>query len=353
MTDEIPSNDVVLEQPVVETTVETPKEKFDGLPKREALEEAMKIHREGKDIAEVRNPTTAEVKQVIQNEPEAPAEFSAAGKNAWKSKDVTGIQKEFRRIHDSRTAEISRAQKAEREAREEGKTWRELGDMAKPYIESRGAQGVTPQAAMMEALALINEFKKGDPQSVKAELKRIGIDLDRAPVPAATSLSKEVADEIKSLQEFKEEYKKEKETSIRNGWAQKFETAFDIMKAQKTRTGELVFPDLFDESEKGIKRATRIGSRTQDLDFQQEVLDRFPGADFTVLVREAYKAEYGRVSGEPVQVSEKNQQHIQKSRRAAAATPGRTAPRVSDSNLSGKLSNRAALIKAIELNREH
>lgn len=348
------TNEVRLEAPVAEQTVEE-KPKYDGLSNREALAEAVKIHRDGK---EPEQPTNAEVKEAVQSEIEPPSEFSKEGKEAWRRKDIPAIQKEYRRIHDARTAEITRAQRAEREAREatekernEAKTWRQLGDMAAPYIESRAKDGVTPQQAMMEALALINEFKKGDPATVKAELKKIGIDLDKAPAQAATSA---LDPKIEALQKTVDELKRDKEDQQLQKTVQTFEAIFQTLGSQKTRTGDPVFPDLLDNSEAGIQFARELGSLTQDQRFQAGVLRRFPDADLTVLVREAYKYLGGRVSGEPVKVStQSNQQHLQRSRRASAASPGRTAPRVNDSNLSGKLSNRAALRKALELHRGH
>jgi hypothetical protein len=345
-------NDVRLEAPVEEKTVEAPKEKFDGMSNREALEKAVSIHTESKEPLETKTqPTNAEVKEAVQADVEPPSEFSAAGKAAWRNKDVAAIQKEFRRIHDSRTAEITRAQRAEREAREEGKTWRELGKMAAPYIEARGQEGVTPDKAIMEALALINEFKKGDPATVKAELKRIGIDLDKAPAQGATPSTDP---KIEALLSTVEELKRDKEEQQFQKSVQHFDGIFSKLSSLKTRAGEPVFPDLLDNSQAGIDLAHEIGSLTRDQRFQAGVLRRFPNATFETVVQEAYKYAGGRVSGEPVKVSpQSNQQHIQKARRATSANPGRTASRVQDSNLSGKLSNRAALIKALELNREH
>lgn len=346
-------NDVRLEAPVPEQTVqETPK--FDGLSNRDALEKAVEIVRDGKEV----EPTRAEVKEAVQADIEPPSEFSKEGKEAWRRKDVFAIQKEYRRIHDARTAEITRAQRAEREAREiadrernEAKTWRDLGKMAAPYIEARGAEGVSPDKAIMEALALIQEFKKGDPATVKSELKKIGIDLDKAPSQTPTP-SRDP--KFETLLSTVEELKRDKDEQQFQKTVQTFDTIFQSLTSQKTRTGDPVFPDLLDNSETGIAFARELGSLTQDQRFRAGVLRRFPDADLTVVVREAYKYLGGRVSGEPVKVStQSNQQHLQRSRRAAAATPGRTAPRIDDSNLSGKLSNRAALKKAFELHRGH
>ncbi len=352
MTEETPSNDVVLSEPVAEKTIAP--EKFDGLSNREALKESIAYHREGKEPTQG-TPSTTAVQQAVDADIEPPQGFTKEAQEAWKRKDVPAIQKEYRRIREAGLQEISRAQAAERQARadvekerKEATTWRELGKIAAPYIEARGGEGVTPQQAMMEALALIQEFKKGDPASVKSELKKIGIDLDAAPKTAAQVITPE----IESLQKTVKELKDERENEKLQQTAQTFESAFTVLRSQKTRTGDPVFPDLLKYDDDGIEFARRLGSRTKDPYFQKQVLSRFPDADFTVLVREAYKAEYGRISGEPVQVSTKsNQQHTDKARRATAANPGRTAPRVNDSNLIGKLSNREAAAKAIEIHR--
>lgn len=341
--------------PVVTETVEAPQEeKFDKLSNRDAMEKAISEKREPRTIDEPKpeapaTPTAKEVKQVVADEPEPPSEFSADGKKAWKEKNITGIQKEYRRLHDSRTQEITRAQKAEREARMEGKTWRELGEKLKPYIEARGLEGVPPDKAMMEAIDLIQEFKRQNPATVKAELRKIGIDLDKAPDQSANSTPDPKLDTIQTRLDALE---REKAVNELKKVENVFATVFDTLGAQKNRTGEPVFPDLLDNSEEGKELARAIGSRTQDPAFQARILRRFPGADFTVLVREAYRAEGGRVSGEPVQVSTSNQKHIDKSRRAASSTPGRVVARNESSSLIGKLSRRAAIARAIEEDRE-
>lgn len=339
-----------------EVVQETPdKDLSDKLSTRAALEKAFE-EKGGRQQQEPRSektasePTRTEVKAAVEADLEPPSEFSIEAKKAWKAKDLPAIQREYARIHTARTQEISRAQQAEREAREDAKTWRELGKMAAPYIEARGQEGVTPQQAMMEALALIQEFKKGDPASVKAELKKIGIDLDAAPgqkIDSSTQAEKDALQKrLESVEAVIEEQKLQRTV-------QSFETVFTNLASQKTRTGDPVFPDLFDSSETGQQFARDIGSLTQDKRFQTGVLRRFPTADLTILVREAYKYLGGKVSGEPVQVSTETQtKHVEKSRRAAASTPGGLVRRNGSRELIGKLSNRAALEKAWE-EREH
>jgi hypothetical protein len=320
---------------------------FDKLSPREALEKAISEKRDTSRLEEpkqeVKQEASPQVKQAVQADLEPPAEFSAAGKEAWRNKDFAGVQKEFKRIHDSRTAEITRAQQAERQAREEGKTYRELAKMAAPYIEARGAEGVTPEKAIMEALALINEFKKADPRTVKAELSKIGINLDEAG-QANTDTT-----QISTLQERLERLEREKEAQDFRSTTQIFAQSINSLANLKTRTGEPVFPDFLDNSESGIQFARELGSLTKDERFQAGVLRRFPDADHVVLVREAYKYLGCRVSGEPVTVSKStNPQQIEKARRAAASTPGGVVSRSAQSSLVGKLSGRAAIQKALE-----
>jgi hypothetical protein len=349
MTNEEINNQPLLTEPVSETTVQEPQSAdFDKLSNREALKKSIEIHRSEQTTVDP-IPTQKEVARSVEDDSPPPAEFSAEAKEAWRRKDIPAIQKEFRRIHDSRTAEIIRAQQAERAAREEGKTYRELAKMAAPYIEARGSQGVPPEKAIMEALSLVNEFKKADPLTVKAELKKIGIDLDKAPTStAAASLDPK----IEALQQTVEELKRDKEEQQFAKTVQTFDTIFQKLTSEKTRTGESVFPDLLDNSEKGIEFARELGSLTNDQRFQAGVLRRFPDADLSVVVREAYKFLGGRVLSDGSRVSpQKSQDHLNKSRRAAAAIPGRVAPRTDDSNLVGKLSNRAALEKALEIHR--
>ncbi len=342
-------------QELQEVVTPAPEPKFDKMNNREALERAITEKRETQPSGterktEAPQPTKSEVKQAVEADLEAPAEFSAAGKQAWKDKNITGIQKEFRRIHDSRTAEISRAQTEARLAREEAKSYSDIDNFASEYVKERAKEGVPKGQAMREAFQLIYEFKKGDPSTVKAELKRIGIDLDAAPGAKSQPTEDPRYDH---LQKTVDSLIKEREDQKIGQIAQTFESVFSGMRSQVTRTGEPVFPDLLDYSEEGIEFARVLGSRTKDPYFIKRVRAQFPDADFSVLVREAYKSAGGRVQGEPVQVSKNNQQHIEKSRRAAASTPGRVVARNDASNLVGKLSRRAALARAIEEQREH
>lgn len=351
MTEETENKEVVTTNDIVE------EDKSDKLSNRDALEAAIsekrQVSEEAKPIATEQNITNKEIKQAVDADIQPPAEFSAAGKKAWAEKNLSEIQKEYARIHTARTQEITRAQRAEREAREDAKTWRELGKMAAPYIEARGQQGVTPQQAMMEALALIQEIKKGDPSSIKSELKKIGIDLDSQNSHSSTAKNFDDS-KINTLQERLERLESERENQRIQTLAITYDNVFKKVISEKTRTGETVFPDLLDNSEKGIEFAKELGSLTQDQRFQAGVLRRFPDADLSTVVKEAYKYLGGKVAGESVTVSpENNTTHIVKSRRAAASTPGGIVKRNDPSSLIGKLSARAALARALEEQQEH
>jgi hypothetical protein len=352
------SNLVNMSEPVAETTVEEPKSNFDGLSNRDALKQAIDMHSEGKEPGEL--PTKSEVKQAVQEEVDAPPGFSKEGVEAWRRKDIGAIQKEFRRIHDARTVEVSRAQTAERRAREEAerekaqvRPIRELAEKVRNYLSVRGEEEIPDEVKIAQALQLVSEMKKRDGTAIKAELRKLGIDLDRASETTA-ALPPEVSEKLSSLQQVADEYKRDKEEQHFRSTVQTFDTIFKNLTSQKTRTGETVFPDLLDNSEPGIEFARELGSLTRDERFQAGVLRRFPDATLEVVVREAYKYLGGRVSGESSRVSpQQNQNHLQRSRRASAASPGRSTPRVNDSNLNGKLSSRAALAKALEMHRGH
>lgn len=353
-------------------TPDQPQEKPDGAApeikeletRKDAIRKAVEKHGDPrpKDITSaIKDEGSA--KPAATKEPqvstvEAPQEFSATGKEAWKKGDIAGIQSEYRRIHDLRTRELSRAQTEAKNAREaaakETQTWKEFAQKVKPYIEARGQEGVTPETAIIEAMNLVQAFKSSDPATAKAELKRIGIDLDapttKGAVPA--SLPPEVETKLNSLQEFIDNAKREKETQKFQQLSGVFNSVFEKMGKDKNRTGEPVYLDLSDNSEEGIALAKRLGSFALNPEFQAGVLRRFPGADFERVCREAYLAAGGRVSGEPAKVSQSNQQQLERSRRAAALTPGRMAAADTRSAL-GKLDRRSAVQRAIREAQEH
>jgi hypothetical protein len=331
-----------------------PKE--EGLSNREALQKAIEKNREEKEgraepaqRQEAATPSSADVKQALAEDIDPPPGFSKDGAKAWKEKDIAGIQKEFRRIDAARTVEVTRAQTAERQAIEKTKPITDLVDKVKTYLAARGDD--TPdEIKIAQALQLVNTLRSSDRKSVKAELKAAGIDLDAEP--SADGKTPEAVDSrVQEALDALLEDKRQRDFAV---VSQTFGHSIGTLAALKNRTGDPVFPDFQDTSEAGIQFAKEIGSLTKDAKFQQGVLRRFPDADHTVLVREAYKYLGGKVSGEPVKVSpQETQKHIEKSRRAAASTPGRVVARNESSNLIGKLSRRAALQRSIAENREH
>lgn len=328
--------------------------KLDSLDRKDAIREAIAKHSgEKKEApAPTEQPTATEAKTAVDDpDIEPPQEFSAEAKQAWRNKDYKRVNQEYRRLHDARTAEISRAQIAVRDANNEAKTWRQLGEVAKPYIEARGGEGVTPQQAMMEALALIDSFKKADPATVKSELKKLGIDLDAAP--GSSTPNPLSHPEIKTLQETVSALVNEREARIRQDRVNEYSQAFAQLASLKTRTGDPVFPGFYDGSEAGMQFAAKLGSLTREPVFIDMVRHRIPNATKIDLVREAYIQLGGKVSGAPVTVSTSNQQ-TEKSRRAAASTPGRpSSPRTSSSQI-GQLDRKAAIRAAIaEYNGGH
>lgn len=355
MEGEIPAQEV--------TAGEQPKEeKKDGISNREALQKAIEKHRpevEFKKSEKTELKDKEPKKEEVSEDIEPPAGFNKQEIEAWKAKDIKGIQAAFRRVHTASTQEMTRAQSAERQAREEAnrekqeaQTWRELGKMASPYIEAQGLKGVTPQQAMMNALGLITAFQKADPVTAKAELKALGIDLDKSP-EQTSSIPKEYQEKIDALQKWKSDTELKLKDQEFQGVVQHYESAYKSLDSLTTRTGEKVFPDLLDEqfcsTEEGKLFHAELGSLTKDPIFVKGVFRRFPKADFTTVCREAYVALGGKVTGAPVTVSTNNQQDLTKKMRAAASSPGKPAARIDASSLKGKLGKRAAMQKALEI----
>ena len=256
MTDEL-INEATIEQPVVEETVAPVEAKPEGLSNREALQRAIEEKRDVKPEPQAEISKT-EVKQAVAADPDPPAEFSAAGKKAWQEKDISGIQREFRRIHDSRTQEISRAQREAKEARESSKPIKDLADKVKNYLSVRGEGDLADEVKIAQALQLVSELRKGDGVAVKAELKRLGIDLDAAAQPGSAVLDPQ----IEALQNTVNSLVQEKEAQKYERAAQTFGAIYQNLSSQKTRTGDPVFPGLQDNSEAGIQFGREVGSLT-------------------------------------------------------------------------------------------
>lgn len=354
ITDEVDSKNQVVE----EVAKPDSDSKFDSLSNKESLREALKIHREPKEKVEtpttqqVTAPTNKEVKTAVDAEIEPPSEFNLEEKKAWANKDIAGIQKGFRRLNESRTREVSQAQTEARVARENAKSNEDIDTIAKPFIDAAVKRGQTRAQAISNVFALVEALQKADPNAAKAELKTLGIDLDKAP-GQPTNNNSDLEAKIDALQKRHDQLDNEKREAYQAQLAQSFESVFANMRSQKTRTGECPFPDLLDTSEEGMELAKQLGSRTNDPWFIKRVKAQFPDADFAVIVREAYKSAGGRVLGEPVQVSKDNPKQIEKSRRAAASTPGRIVTRSEHSNLIGKLGNKEAIRAARAYHREH
>jgi hypothetical protein len=346
-----------------ETTVEAPVK--EGLSNREALTQAIEKHKPEVIYKRRQNESSAsevQAKAEVTEEIEAPSGFNKQELEAWKAKDIAGIQKAFRRVHDAKTQEMGRAQASEKQAREEANrekneanTWRELGKMAAPYIESQGLKGVTPQQAIMNALGLITAFQKADPATAKAELKALGIDLDKAPTGESSpaSVPRELQEKIDSLQKWKTDTESQLEQQRFQGVLQNYETAYKNLDALRTRTGEKVFPELLDEkfcsTEEGKLFHAELGSLTKDPIFVKGVFRRFPEADFTIVCREAVIALGGKITGAPVTVPTNNQTELNKKIRASASSPGKPVLRQDTGSLKGKLGKRAAMQKAMEI----
>lgn len=342
-------------EPVVESapveTIEVTKPEFDKLSRQDAVKKAVAEHREARTIeAPVvtrDTPTKTEIKQDLAEDVDPPSGFSKEEKEAWKNKDIAGIQKAYRRLDNDRTREISRAQSSEQKAWAESKKWLDLNPIAEPYVKAREKEGVTTHQAIKEALDLVVALKSTEPTKIKEALRQAKIDLDAAPgQPFDTS-------KIDALQNDINEIKKKEQAKEFDRLAQTFDSVFTKLASQKNRTGQSVFPDFLDNSEKGKQMAHEIGSLAFDPKFQAGVLRRFPDADLEVVVREAYKYVGGSVQGESVRVSQESNQDIERKKRASLSTPAKQVSRGDRSSLIGKLSTKAAVRQALKDYREH
>lgn len=342
----------IIEQPIEETVAPT-EVKPESLSSRDALQHAMEVNKTPVVEKQLEIPTAKEVKAAVDVDPEPPSSFSDKGKDAWKRKDIRGIQEEYRRVDTSRTQEITRAQNEAQREREANKPYRELAQKLAPYIQARGDSGTTPEQAMIEAVALVNGLKS-DKKAAKVELERLGfkvsIDEDGKPAPVNINDHPEITSLRKDLNTLLDEKRLQEHTNR----VQMFAQVFDHLGSQKTRTGQHVYADLAPGSEKGEQMSKELGSLSQDVGFRNLVLRRFPNANENTFAEQAYISLGGKIAGEPLKESPKNnQEQITKQRRAAASSPGGIVSRNGTESLVGKLSDRAALAKAIELNREH
>jgi hypothetical protein len=327
-----------------ETVRDTEQPRADSMARKDAIRASIAQHgdpatKEAPRASE--QPTRTEVKDAVNDGDIAPPqEFSAEAKEAWRKKDYARVNKEYERLSRARLAEVTRAQNAERAAREEAKTWRELGERAKPYIEGRAAEGVTPEQAMKEALDLVAEIKKADPATVKAEFKKLGIDLDSATGRSAPSTDPALLERLNGVEKILGEQKLRETANL-------FSQSIGALAVEKTRTGEPVYPGFYNDSAEGIEFAKELGSLTREPLFINLVRRRFPNATHKDLVREAYIQLGGKVAGDPVKVSTDAQQHIERARKAAASTPGRPVTSKTSNGQIGKLSRRDAVRAAI------
>jgi hypothetical protein len=324
---------------------ESTEVKADSLSNREALQHALEVTQE--KTAEA--PTVKEVKAAVDADIEPPQGFSKEAQEAWRAKDYKKVNQEFVRLSQTRGQEVTRAQNAEREAREDAKKAREYSDAIKPYIEDRLVnEGVPKEKAALDAIKLAHALRT-DRAAAKVELEKLGFVF----APDGAEPNKVDDSKITTLQERINALEGDKNTREYQAHVQLFEHTFSTLGSQKTRTGDPVYPGLLDESESGAQFARELGSLTKEPLFRQLVLRRIPNATHIDLVREAYIQLGGKIATDTVRVSKNNPQHIDKARRAAASSPGGTVSRDGNESLVGKLSNRAAMKKALEISQEH
>lgn len=333
----------------IEETVSTEVEPK-SLTGREALQHALEVNKKETPVIEkqLEIPTAKEVKAAVDVDLEAPSSFSAKGKEAWKNKDIRGIQEEYKRVDTARNQEITRAQNTIQQTTSKYKPYEDLVGKVQNYFAMR-KDPIPDEQKIIESLQLVQALK-ADPVAAEAELRKLGL-FTNAEGNVASKVDNS---EITSLRNDLNALLEDKKLQVHTNRVQMFAQVFEHLGAQKTRTGQHVYADLAPGSEKGEQMATELGSLSQDAGFRNLVLRRFPNADEKIFAEQAYISLGGKIAGEPLKESPKNnQEQINRQRRAAASSPGGMVSRNGTESLKGKLSDRAALSKAIELNREH
>ena len=333
------------ETPAIESEVveATPEQKPELLSRKDALEKALEVSGYGSD-SRPEEPKPAPEPQQVDPEMEAPAEFSTAEKEAFKSGNIKEINRAWSRVSNNRRQELQRLQNERSRETQDNKTWKDLVDVAKPYIEARGKEGVDPRAAVMEALNFINEVKT-NPREAKAAIDALtGGRMEE--LENKDNLTKTENSELRALQTQVQSLILEKEQVKHNNLVDHLDSAFNNLSTRKTSSGERQFPEI-ENTPSGIELAAKIGAWIRKPDFRETVLQRIPEATTEDFVVEAYKFLGARIavdsqSSQPT----RNQQQINRSRLAASSTPGRSASSQGSGNKG--LSRRAAYAKALE-----
>jgi hypothetical protein len=265
-----------------------------------------------------------EPKQEVQKPRyEAPAEYNQEEREHFLSLTPEMQAKDLRLFkgHQDRRAKLNQ------DLQESG--WvKDLAKDVNPFLQSVGEK-LRPHEALTAALKLRHELETGDPvQNAINLLRRKGKEIPQALLDmAAGETPKESNPEFSELRKEVETLKLERQKESLKQEASQFLAAFETFQGQTNGANLSKFPDV-NNSEAGVRLASELGSlvggRTEiSKQFIAKVRERLPSAGHVELFEQAYKFLGGRVDDSLAPVSKVAQQnHLQRSNRAAASVPG-------------------------------
>ena len=353
---EVKSESPVAEAPEVkETPVDEPK----GLSRRDAIEVAVTAL---KEEPKAKEPKAKKIVEPVKEAPkfEPPSEYTREEREDFLS--LTPKQQEASlRLHKSRlkTIEEIKRERAEldREKIEHGHV-RELGKQLEPLLKSRGAKE-SAYSLLAKAAQMVNEVDANPRQAILDLIKLRKLDVSddllkqlKGDDPIDSKFSQELSDLRKEVNDVKSE----KEALRLQHTNNQILAAWDRLGSQKNAAGKPRFPDLFDESEKGLRLASDVGSLVRNQHphsaaFYQYLQARIPNPDDQRVLEEAYRWFNGAVDDSlEVPRTQNSKQHVAKMSRAIASTPGNSVP--VEQPITKKLSRREAIALAYQQAKE-
>lgn len=354
------SETAALEQ--TETPTESPsegaaEENTKGLSLRDALEVALEAskspEKEGSD-AEKRSPErvdsapektrdegSSKVSRKAARSPrapddskplEAPAEWDAEDKELF-AKSSKEQQVAALKLHQKRNAtreEIQRAQEAVKREAAELQWVKDIEREVTPFLKVRGDKAPTHQQ-IINALKLVNELDRDPTGTVAAILQARGkqVPAELLEKHSDSGIDEKIAPLQKEVEYLRMKAAQEEQQRLTGALRQSWAT----FESEKNAAGEVKYPDIIGNDDKALKLAGNIGllcGGQTELSKQFIALTKARIPDLTLprLYEEAYRYYGGRVvdASDTKPSTQKNQEHLAISQRAAASKPSRVVP---------------------------
>lgn len=329
------------EAPKTEVKAEEAKGETKGLSLRDALEVAHEATKQEPVNESVTKDTSKKPIEEGTKEPEKTAE--AADKTSdpkvqrlqapgeWTAEEKADFEALSEKQQNATLRLYNTRKKTLQNIQQEAADLQWAKDLAKevePYLKAVGGKKKAHEA-LIDALKMRREFDEGDPKEAAREyLKAKGI-----PIPKELldddSGSRIDDEKIIPLQKDLDAVKLRLAQEDQAKVASVLSSAWQDFERAKNAAGTPKYPDI-NNTESGIRISSYIGSLVRgdtalSKQFIASVRDRIPGADFNVLLQEAYKFSGGRVDDSDAPKTQSTQKHIAKSSRAASSVPGRGA----------------------------